>query len=48
VLRLHEKLGRGEARDRAIALLDRTGIPSRRAASTRTRTSSRAASASAR
>jgi microcin C transport system ATP-binding protein len=26
-LRLHEKLGRGEARDRAIALLDRTGIP---------------------
>jgi ABC-type microcin C transport system duplicated ATPase subunit YejF len=27
VLRLHEKLGRGEARDRAIALLDRTGIP---------------------
>ena len=27
VLRLHEKLGRGEARERAIALLDRTGIP---------------------
>ena len=32
VLRLHEKLGRGAARDRAIALLDRTGIaePARR------------------
>ena len=27
VLQLHEALGRGEARDRAIALLDRTGIP---------------------
>ena len=27
VLRLHEKLGRGAARERAIALLDRTGIP---------------------
>jgi microcin C transport system ATP-binding protein len=27
VLRLHEKLGRGAARDRAIALLERTGIP---------------------
>src|SRR6185295_6878048 len=27
VLRLHEKLDRGAARDRAIALLDRTGIP---------------------
>ena len=27
VLRLHESLDRGEERDRAIALLDRTGIP---------------------
>ncbi|MBV9892194.1 MAG: ABC transporter ATP-binding protein [Rhizobacter sp.] len=27
VLRLHEKLGRAEARERAIALLERTGIP---------------------